>query len=224
MEDVQVNVEQKIYVIAANGGYTCLGFNNAQAHAQQIAKALGQPNLAFAPGDFGTLSGYRKYCEATAAWGNSQLNPRTYFDPGTDDRVKMVLEQCRCSRDKIRLILGNTETGMTWFDEHAVVGSIGRSTGKMKVPLLIEDGDNAGGAILCACILAIIDWRTGDFLYRHSAFQAPELTLNRREQESYPWEVMHQGQTVARFEDLGKAAAYVAFMCGRTIEPRIFTD
>ncbi|MGQ0597156.1 hypothetical protein [Aquabacterium sp.] len=223
MDDVRVDVKQMHYVIAASGGYTCLGFKNAQAHTQQIADALDQPNLAFAQGDFGTLLGYEKYRQAIAAWGSSKLHAKTYFDPGTDARVKVVLEQCRRNRDKIRLILGDTETGATWLDEHAVVGTIGRSTGQQKVPLLIEDGDDAGGAILSACILAIIDWGSGDFLYRHPAFQEPDLTLSRCELASHPWEVNHQGKAVARFDHLGKAAAYVAFMCGETIEPRVFT-
>lgn len=222
MSDVRADVEKDLYVIATTGGYSCLGFKNAQAHAQQIADALGQPHLAFAQGDFGTIAGYRKYSQATAAWRHSHLQAQTYFDPDTDAQVKAVLEQCRHLRGKVRLILGNTDTGLTWPDEHAVVGIIGRSTGSMKVPLLIEDGDTGGGAILCACILAIIDWVSGDFLYRHPAFQAPDLKLEQCQLDSYRWEVTHQGKTVARFQDLGKAAAYVAFMCGETIEPRIF--
>jgi hypothetical protein len=49
------------------------------------------------------------------------------------------LETDRKNQRKIRLFYGDTQTGQSWFDEHDVVGRIGRSTGSIKVPLLVAD-------------------------------------------------------------------------------------
>jgi len=222
MTSVTLNTDQQLYVLDHGPGYTCLGFANAREHANQIAERLGRPDLAFGADDFGALSGYEKYLAAVQAWGASPWTRQTYFDPGTDRKAVRVLEQCRNAGTKVRLIQGDPSTGHAWLAEHDIVGRIGRSTGTLKVPLLIEQGEHAGCAILTACLLAIIDWDSGKFLFRHPTYRTPDLSIRRGEQADRPWEVHDADGIVTRFPEVGKAGAYVAFMCGETIEPRIF--
>jgi len=171
MNKVSINAEQQLYVIDCGEGYSCFGFANARDHADQIARKLNRSDLAFTDEDYATLAGYERYCHAVQAWSQSPLTRTTYFDPGTDARAGTVIESCRTHERKIRLILGDTLTGEPWLEEHDAVGRIGRSIGTLKVPLLIEPGEHGGSAILCACILAIVDWASGNFLYRHDAYQ-----------------------------------------------------
>lgn len=222
MVNVTLNTEQQLYVLDHGRGYSCFGFANAHDHANQMAERLKRPDLAFGEADFGTLSGYQKYLAAVEAWGKSLLSRKTYFDPATDPKAARVLERCREANAKVRLILGDTATARTWLDEHDVVGRIGRSTGTLKVPLLIEPGADGGIAILTAYLLAIIDWESGEFLFRHPRYRAPDLLIRSGEDADRPWEVLHDEQVVACFPDIGKAGAYVAFMRGETVEPRIF--
>ncbi len=222
MSTVTLNPGQRLYVIAFDGGVSCLGFDNARAHANQIAERLGQADLAFSASDHATLDGYAKYQQAIRAWGWSTLSRQTYFDPGTPPEVARVLESCRNAGNKVRLVLGDPSTGESWLDEYDVVGIIGRSTGTLKVPLLVEDGENGGGAILTACVLCIIDWRSGRVWFRHSAYQTPELGIKPSSDADRPWAVLHRDKEVARFSDIGKAGAYLAFMRGESVEPRIF--
>jgi hypothetical protein len=56
MESVTLNREQRLYVIADGGGFSCLGFDNARGHADQIARRLRQPDLA-TDEDADTLAG-----------------------------------------------------------------------------------------------------------------------------------------------------------------------
>lgn len=222
MEAVTLNLEQRLYVIANEGGFSCLGFDNARDHADQIAQRLGQPHLAFMAGDHDSLAGYRKYQATTRAWGQSPHSRDTYFDPGTSPEAIRVLECCRKSHRQVRLVFGDTRTGQSWFDEFDVVGRVGRSTGWLKVPLLIENGDVGGGAILTACLLCILDWQSGAALYTHAAYQVPDLRLVPTGDADHPWGVEHQQTELARFRDIGKAGAYLAFMRGESIEPRVF--
>jgi hypothetical protein len=221
--NVTLNAEQRLYVIPSGDGYSCLGFDNARDHADLIASRLKRPDLAFGNGDYGQLVGYIKYEAAINAWGDSPLTQQTYFDPGTDPKAARVLEACRKDGRKVRLVLGDTATGQCWLEEHDVVGCIGRSIGTLKVPLLIEPGGDGGIAILTSCLLRIIEWDCGRELYRHRAFCIPDLSIKQNaEQDKLPWQVLHDGTVAARFCDIGKAAAYLAFMCGETVEPRIF--
>lgn len=220
--NVSLNAERALYVIPAGDGYTCFGFANARDHAAQIAERLQRPGLAFDVDDFGTICGYTKYQAAVQAWAGSPQSRQTYFDPGTDPKAARALERCRREDTKVRLILGDTSTGQTWLEEHDVVGRIGRSMGSLKVPLLVEPGADGGGAILTACLLGIVAWHSGEFLYRHPAWRAPDLQIRRGADPELIWEVLEQAAVVARFTDIGKAGAYVAFMRGETVEPRIF--
>jgi hypothetical protein len=220
---ITLNHDQKLYVIPCGQGFSCFGFDNARGHARHIADRLGRPELAFAAGEYGTLDGYATYQRAVQAWAASPLSRQTYFDPGTPADASRVLEACRKSGDKVRLILGDTTTGESWLDEHDVVGTIGRSGGMLKVPLLIADGECGGAAILTAHLLAVVRWSDGRWLYRHAAYRAPELSLMPTGDTVRPWAVWRSAAEVARFGDLGKAGAYVAFMHGETVEPRVFT-
>ncbi|WP_298434984.1 hypothetical protein [Ottowia sp.] len=222
MTTVTLNPEQQLYVLNHGDGYTCFGFANARDHTNQIAQRLDRSDLAFGADDFGAIRGYEKYLSAVKAWGLSPRTQQTYFDPGTSPKVAKVLERCRNNRAKVRLIQGDPSTGRSWLDEHDVVGTIGRSMGTLKVPLLIEPEEHGGSAILTACLLGIVDWETGEFLFRHPAYRTPDLSIRRRDLADLPWEVHHAGGVVSRFSEIGKAGAYVAFMCGETIEPRIF--
>ena len=222
MNQVTLNPDQRLYVIAFDGGVSCLGYDNARDHAKQIAERLGRSELALSAADHTALAGYAKYQAATNAWGQSNLSRQTYFDPGTEPEVARVLESCRKAGNKVRLVLGDTTTGESWLDEYDVIGTIGRSTGSLKVPLLVEDGETGGGAILTACVLNIIDWHSGRTRYRHPAYRVPDLSMRPTDDAGHPWAVLISDKEVARLKDIGKAGAYLGFMRGETIEPRSF--
>ena len=215
MNKISINAEQQLYVIDCGEGYTCFGFANARDHANLIAHKLDR-------GDYATLAGYDKYRNAVDAWSQSPLTRTTYFDPGTDAEAAKILESCRSGERRVRLILGDTHSGEPWLEEHDVVGRIGRSLGPLRVPLLIEPGKHGGSAILCACLLAIVDWTSGDFLYRHGAYREADLSIKPSANAERPWDVLRREEVVACFRDIGQAGAYLAFMRGATIEPRVF--
>ena len=221
-QQVTINTEQKLYVIATDSGYSCFGFNNARDHANQIAQRLHRVDLSFTTNDYAALAGYRKYEEAVSAWSRSTLTQQTYFDPGTDPKAAAVLESRRQTGGKVRLVMGSTFTGEPWLEEFDVAGKISRSGGILKVPLLMEDGESGGGAILTACVLHIIDWKSGRTLYRHPVYREPSLGVQPSDNPDQPWAVIHRNEVIAQFNYMGKACAYIAFMRGETIEPRVF--
>lgn len=101
------------------------------------------------------------------------LNGTTY-DDRTPLQVAQRLEELRANDARVRIYYGDTTTGADWGDTHDVEGRIGRSTGPMKVPLLIHNRRSLGGsAVLDHCIVAIrhSSKRAGGWIYRHEGFK-----------------------------------------------------
>jgi hypothetical protein len=211
------------YVLEYEAGYSCLGFENARAHAAQIAALLGRPEFALQEGEFGSVAGYERYRAAVAAWGQSKEASTTYFDPGTPEKVRRLLESARRSEEVLRLFFGDTDTGEDWGEEHEVVGRIGRSCGSMKLPLLLTDEcDTGGGAILCACIVRILRVGDGKELYRRPNYQEPSFRFADAGDRNRPRAVaVHRtdrgkDQHVATFDNFNAACAWVGFISGMT--------
>jgi hypothetical protein len=78
----------------------------------------------------------------------------TYYNAETSDKTIEFLERVRKSRERIVLDYGNTETMESWGDVYGITGTVSRSTGQVKIPLLIHNSRSlGGGAILTHCII-----------------------------------------------------------------------
>ena len=133
----------------------------------------------------------------------------THFHEATNENIRAIIEQLRQSKTRVRLFLGNTETGHAWPEEYGVTGYIGRSTGTQKVPLLIHNKSSlGGGAILDDCIVAIVT-TAGQCLYKH-----PSFSVGTWEHGSEDNSVTHNGIIHARFNTYKQADNYIKFMKG----------
>lgn len=222
MEKVRIDAERQHYVLDHGEGCTCLGFDTAQDHTQWIADQLGQQDLAGSSEEHGTLAGYENYRRARVAWAQSPRASSTYIGPGVAPNLAKALERCRREGSQVRLMLGDPSTGTPWMEEHDVVGRIGRSTGDCKVPLLVPPRASGGPAILCDCVLAVIDWSNGDFLYRHPAYRCPQLSVDQEGTADRPWRVLHEGAVLAAFAEVRAACGYLLFMQGVPVDSRVF--
>lgn len=92
----------------------------------------------------------------------------TAYHVNTCDEVVKVLEDCRKNRTRIRLDYGDVITGVTWGDVHDITGYIGRSTGDIKILLLVHNKRSyGGGCVLDQCIIGIQESAGGKILYKH---------------------------------------------------------
>jgi hypothetical protein len=140
-----------------------------------------------------------------------QLDNGTCYNVETPVEVVEVLEKARESGLRIRIYYGDQNTGRCWMDEYDTIGTIGRSTGRIKIPLLIKTARSlGGGAVLDSCIIRIDD-RPGHTVYQHQNYHTPALEIAPR----------HGGYGVnfdycgaADFKTKAQAERYVAFMKG----------
>ena len=135
------------------------------------------------------------------------------FNEKTNDKVKSVLNSVYKSGQRIRIVYGDSETGKDWLEENDVTGTIGRSTGVKKVPLLIANSRSyGGGAILDHRIVKIVATDSKYTLYEHDSYHQADLTYSEVVTDSYPHCVFADGKLHASFKSEKSALNYMAFM------------
>lgn len=224
--EISINQDRKLFVIKTSGGYSCLGFDVVFKRLKQIVSSLGL-SLRVDEREKGTLPQYMVYQQAIDEYAKAGIN-ETFFDPDTPDKVRRILERYRKSGDALRVFYGDPVTGKDWLDENDVVGTVGRSCGIFKVPLLVEEGESGGPALLDHCVVRMTDGKTGRELYRHPTYNQPEFEI-RPVEETDPiakrgythgvWARNGNGEFErhANFESYGKACKYVAFITGESV-------
>jgi hypothetical protein len=154
----------------------------------------------------------------------------TSYDGRTDFEVIKALESARVNKLRVRIFLGDVATGKAWNEENDVAGTIGRSTGLYKVPLLIANSRSlGGGAILDHCIVRI-QTAAAPFrvLYSHpkfhtsrfeikplSSFAQAKYLAETRGERVYRFEVLADGECYANCPTEAHAKRLVAFMTGQ---------
>lgn len=152
----------------------------------------------------------------------------TYYDQGTPDKVVDELEYARQAGYRIRVVYGDAKTGRAWLEELDILGSVGRSSGIVKAPLLLARRNCVGGdAILTASVVGIKRaGRGGAWLYRHPALYFPVLDHRPVEDEDlrakgYVSEVITEDESKegaartvvqARFKTTIQAVKFIKFL------------
>lgn len=90
----------------------------------------------------------------------------TCYHKTTPKQVIDILEEARENRTRLLFDFGDVKTGKSWGETYDIRGTIGRSTGILKIPLLIKTKrSTGGGGILDHCIIKITDIKTKRVLY-----------------------------------------------------------
>ena len=136
-----------------------------------------------------------------------------YFHHETNDKVIDLLVNAYTGGSRIRLYYGDVKTGKCWMDEYDMSGTIGRSTGRIKIPLIINNSRSLGGpGLLEHCIIGV-QYKNA-WLYRQDNFHLAEITLEPSKLPGYTTAVLFDGELRANFKSLSKAERYAAFMKG----------
>lgn len=128
-----------------------------------------------------------------------------------------------CAYDfRIRIWYGDPETGRSWNEEYNTMGRIGRTTGNIKIPILVNNSRSwGGGAVLMGSIIRIDDiedkrtlWKVPNFhvedmkVYEIFGNENYKYQVAKLSEDSGKWEVQ------ASFKTEKQAYNWVAFMRG----------
>lgn len=111
----------------------------------------------------------------------------TFFHKETPQKVKDILDGHMQSSTRLFIDLGDTKTGKSWGEIYDNQGTISRSMGQVKVPLLIKTvRSSGGGAILDHCIIRIkTTGKNGITLYKHPKYQPPTIERCKHDKKLY---------------------------------------
>ena len=92
-----------------------------------------------------------------------------WFNTNTPIKVMETLVDANKHYRRIRVFYGDVNTGKDWCETFDTIGYIGKSTGQIKIPLLVKNSNSCGGgAVLDGCIVKItIDKH---IVYRHPTY------------------------------------------------------
>lgn len=128
-----------------------------------------------------------------------------YFSQETNDKVCNILST---SKERLRFYYGDIKTGKCWMDEHDIIGTIGRSCGEVKIPLLIKNRTSTGGGgILDHCIIRIDSVTRKTTLYKQDNFHMPIVTAKN-------CQVLFDNKVYANCDNTKQAQRLAAFMRG----------
>ena len=113
--------------------------------------------------------------------GNSSMTNQKYkvvngtsYHIGTTDEMVKELEKIRCAGLRVLLDYGDVETGQSWGEVFDTAGTIGRSMGPTKIPILLHNIRSTGGSgILDDCIVRILGSRDRNVIYKHPNYKEP---------------------------------------------------
>ena len=139
-----------------------------------------------------------------------------------NEKLWKALSSLIHSGRRVRIWYGDTETGRSWNVESEFSGTIGRSTGKIAIPLLLKNSRSyGGGALLDDFIIRIDDIKEKRTIYKSDNFHVEDMKVYaifgdanykyqvaKLSEDSGEWEVQ------ASFETEQQAHNYVAFMRG----------
>ena len=141
----------------------------------------------------------------------------TSYDNCTPDEVVAILEKARQTRTRLHVSLGDSESGRDWLEENDVYGVIGRSTGSVKIPLLVHNRRSLGGpGLLDHCIVRIRKSQGGQILWEHPSYHHGDLEIRKKDEplelsdgRVLAVDVLQDGEIHASFETIAKARRWV---------------
>ncbi len=137
-----------------------------------------------------------------------------WFDKRTPEAVrKLLLAACR-SGARIRVYYGDVDTGRCWGDEHDTIGTVGRSMGPVRIPLLLHSSRSMGGGGILDGAIVGLQTGPGNWAYRHPKLGLGEYVEDSPTRAGYVGEVRRDGEVCARFTKEGQAARWIKFMQG----------
>lgn len=121
----------------------------------------------------------------------------TAYHEETSSEVCQILEQYRGNQKRLKIYYGDHATGRDWNEEHGTAGYIGRSTGKIKVPLLLYNSKSKGGGSIPDHSIVKIKYGTR-VLYQTKNYQTPKIEITPSELPEYKFNLYINGALYSR--------------------------
>jgi hypothetical protein len=131
-----------------------------------------------------------------------------YFSKKTPEKLMEIINNLFKNQHRFRVWYGDLKTGKSWDEENDTIGTVGISTGEIRIALLIKTNRSRGGSALNDdVIVKLLDLETMEVLYLHPAFhQATFIPFSKS--------VLQDNITFANCRDNKQAERLAGFMNG----------
>lgn len=101
-----------------------------------------------------------------------------------NEKLISILESCRKNNTRIRVWYG--ANNKIWLEEYDVIGRINRTTGRIKIPILVNNKRSLGGReLLVHCIVRIDDIEEKKTIYKLNDYEMPEFKVRETKIDGY---------------------------------------
>lgn len=121
----------------------------------------------------------------------------TAYHIDTPDRVCEILENARTSGQRLQIYYGDRKTGKNWNEENDTRGTIGRSTGTVKIPLLIATSRSHGGGAILDHYIVKIRGKYG-IIYKCENYKESTFEIVPSDLPEYTHNVLIDGELYSR--------------------------
>ncbi len=131
-----------------------------------------------------------------------------YFSKKTPEVVMEAINKLFKNQHRFRVWYGDTKTGWSWNEENDTIGTVGISTGEIRIALLIKTNRSRGGTSIGEeSIVKLLDLETMEVLYLHPNFNQATFTVMKNC-------VMQDTTRFAICKDIMQAIRLAGFMNG----------
>lgn len=141
----------------------------------------------------------------------------TWYYFNTPDKIIQILDSAIENHCRIRVFYGDTETGRDWMEIYDTIGYVGRSCGKVNIPLLIKNRRSYGG---CPILTDNIVKITIDkfVVYQHLNYHLPDMEIREASDGlkamGYNYSTFADGKNDFNCKTMKQAENHVAFLKG----------
>lgn len=130
----------------------------------------------------------------------------TSYHTETPQPVINVLENAKANKTRLRIYFGDISTGKCWNEQHDIFGYIGRSTGSVKIPLLIPKKNSYGGGGLSDnCIIKIKESKGKNVLYQAANFKQSVFEIKASTETGYSHSLYIDGELYSNHKTMKSA-------------------
>lgn len=96
------------------------------------------------------------------------LQTKLHYHFDTPDKIIDILDYAHDNDIRLRFYYGDSKTGLDWGENHYIKGYVGKSTGQIKIPLVIYNKRSFGGiSLMDHCLVKIETTKNHQLLYVH---------------------------------------------------------
>jgi hypothetical protein len=129
-----------------------------------------------------------------------------YYFIETPDSLIRWMEYARKHRIRVKVQVGNVETGVAWAEEYDIMGYIGNTTGPLKSPILVFNKRSWGGYLISTGVVLKLSTSDGKRVFwKADNYKQPLVEIRETGDTQYPFSTFYNTELHGRHNNYRSA-------------------